>query len=147
MTRAKSPAQRTGNANTAATPDAAPVVYEGRAPRVPTHLRGPGREVWRAVWQAGGGAYSPETDRNVILRYAELHDRRADLLDLIHKEGLSVVGSTGQPAIHPAMRYVESTERELRAIENAIGFTPEARMRLGIVAAEARRVAASPADF
>lgn len=147
MTRAKSPAQRTGNPSGAAAPDAAPVVHEGRAPRVPSHLKAGGREVWRAVWQAGGGAYSPETDRNLILRYAELHDRRADLLDLIHTEGLSVVGSTGQPAIHPGLRFVESTERELRAIETAIGFTPEARMRLGIVAAEARRVAASPADF
>ncbi len=147
MTRAKNPAQRTGHANATATPDAAPVVYEGRAPRVPAHLKASGREVWRAVWQAGGGAYSPDTDRNVILRYAELHDRRADLLALIDAEGLSVVGSTGQPAMHPALRFVESTERELRAIENAIGFTPEARMRLGIVAAEARRVAASPADF
>ncbi|WP_344031242.1 phage terminase small subunit P27 family [Streptomyces luteireticuli] len=114
---------------------------------MPAHLKTSGREVWRAVWQAGAGAYSPDTDRNIILRYAELHDRRADFLALIDAEGLSVVGSTGQPAVHPAMRYVESTERELRAIETAIGFTPEARMRLGIVAAEARRVAASPADF
>jgi P27 family predicted phage terminase small subunit len=57
------------------------------------------------------------------------------------------VGSTGQPAVHPAMRYVESTEKELRAIETVIGFTPEARMRLGIVAAEARKVALSPEDF
>jgi P27 family predicted phage terminase small subunit len=45
------------------------------------------------------------------------------------------------------MRYVESTEKELRAIETVIGFTPEARMRLGIVAAEARRVASGPEDF
>ncbi|MFF3557331.1 phage terminase small subunit P27 family [Streptomyces tsukubensis] len=147
MSRAKSPARRTGHPSGAAAPEAAPVVHEGRAPRVPTHLRAQGREVWRAVWQAGSGAYSPDTDRNIIMRYAELHDRRADLLALIDAEGLSVVGSTGQPAIHPAMRYVETTERELRAIETVIGFTPEARMRLGIAAAEARRAAASPADF
>ncbi|MEV6399612.1 phage terminase small subunit P27 family [Streptomyces sp. NPDC051907] len=114
---------------------------------MPGHLKAAGRDVWRAVWQAGSGAYSPDTDRNIILRYAELHDRRGDLLDLIAAEGLSVAGSTGQPAIHPAMRFVETTERELRAIETVIGFTPEARMRLGLVAAEARRVAASPEDF
>ncbi|OKH90484.1 hypothetical protein AB852_35570 [Streptomyces uncialis] len=146
MSRSKSPDQRTGNANTAAE-SAAPVVHEGRAPRVPAGLKRVGREVWRNVWQAGNGAYSPETDRNIILRYAELHDRRASLLAAVDNDGLMTVGSTGQPAVHPAMRYVESTERELRAIETVIGFTPEARMRLGIVAAEARRVAAGPEDF
>ncbi|MEU9388663.1 phage terminase small subunit P27 family [Streptomyces sp. NPDC048324] len=146
MSRSKSPDMRTGNANGAAE-SAAPVVYEGRAPRVPTGLKRVGREVWRNVWSAGNGAYSPETDRNIILRYCELHDRRAALLAAVANDGLMTVGSTGQPAVHPAMRYVESTEKELRAIETVIGFTPEARMRLGIVAAEARRVAAGPEDF
>ncbi|OKH99987.1 hypothetical protein A6A06_23495 [Streptomyces sp. CB02923] len=146
MSRSKSADVRTGHANAAAEP-AAPVVYEGRAPRVPAGLRRVGREVWRNVWSAGSGAYSPETDRNVILRYCELHDRRAELLAAVANDGLMSVGSTGQPAVHPAMRYVESTERELRAIETVIGFTPESRMRLGIVAAEARRVAAGPEDF
>ncbi|MDJ0462019.1 phage terminase small subunit P27 family [Streptomyces sp. H27-C3] len=146
MARSKSPELRTGNANGAAEP-AAPIVYEGRAPRVPAGLKSVGREVWRNVWSAGNGAYSPDTDRNIILRYCELHDRRAALLAAVENDGLMTVGSTGQPAVHPAMRYVESTERELRAIETVIGFTPEARMRLGIVAAEARRVAAGPEDF
>lgn len=146
MSRSKSPDTRTGNANTAAEASA-PIVYEGRAPRVPAHLGATGREVWRAVWSAGSGAYSPDTDRNIILRYSELHDRRAQLMNAVDEDGLMTVGSTGQPAVHPALRYVESTEKELRAIETVIGFTPEARMRLGIVAAEARRVAAGPEDF
>lgn len=146
MSHAKSPELRTGNANFAAEAEA-PVVYEGRAPRVPAHLKTLGRDVWRAVWQAGSGAYSPDTDRNLILRYAELHDRRAELLAAVDNDGLMTVGSTGQPAVHPAMRYVETTERELRAIETVMGFTPESRMRLGIVAAEARKVAAGPEDF
>jgi len=146
VSHAKAPDLRTGNANSAAEA-AAPIVYEGRAPRVPAHLKAAGREVWRAVWQAGMGAYSPDTDRNIILRYAELHDRRAALLADVEAEGFTQVGSTGQPVAHPLLRFVESTERELRAIETAIGFTPEARMRLGLVAAEARKIAAGPEDF
>ncbi|MFD7257829.1 phage terminase small subunit P27 family [Streptomyces sp. NPDC059874] len=122
-------------------------MYEGRAPRAPASLGSTGRDIWRAVWQAGSGAYSPDTDRNLILRYAELYDRRATLLAAVDAEGLMTIGSTGQPVVHPAMRYVESTEKELRAIETVIGFTPEARMRLGLVAAEARKVAAGPEDF
>ncbi|MFF2039386.1 phage terminase small subunit P27 family [Kitasatospora sp. NPDC058170] len=146
MTRAKSPEQRTGHPS-AAQSEAAPVVYEGRAPRVPAHLGKTGKEAWRTVWSAGQGAYSPETDRYVILRYCELHDRRAELLAVVAADGLMSEGYNGQPVAHPMLRYVESTEKELRAIETVIGFTPEARMRLGIVAAEARRVAAGPEDF
>lgn len=146
MSRAKSPDLRTGHAS-GASEAVAPVVYEGRAPRVPSHLKVPGREVWRAVWSAGQGAYSPETDRNVILRYAELHDRRAELLERLNTDGYVSEGYKGQPVAHPLLRYVESTERELRAIETQIGFNPESRLRLGIVAAEARKVAAGPEDF
>ncbi|QBZ73371.1 terminase small subunit [Streptomyces phage Heather] len=146
MSHAKSPELRTGNANYAAEAEA-PVVYEGRAPRAPGHLGNTGKEIWRSVWQAGSGAYSPDTDRNLILRYAELYDRRSQLLDAVDADGLMTIGSTGQPVVHPAMRYVESTEKELRAIETVIGFTPEARMRLGIVAAEARKIQAGPEDF
>ncbi|MEU8791551.1 phage terminase small subunit P27 family [Streptomyces sp. NPDC048643] len=146
MSRAKAPELRTGNANTAAEA-AAPIVYEGRAPRVPSHLKETGKDVWRNVWSAGMGAYSPDTDRNVILRYCELHDRRADLLALVAADGYMSEGYNGQPVAHPMLRYVESTEKELRSIETAIGFTPEARLRLGLVAAEARKVAAGPEDF
>ncbi|MFE5621735.1 phage terminase small subunit P27 family [Streptomyces virginiae] len=146
MSHAKNPELKTGNANWAAEAEA-PIVYEGRAPRAPASLGSVGRDIWRAVWQAGSGAYSPDTDRNLILRYAELYDRRASFLAAVDAEGLMTIGSTGQPVVHPAMRYVESTEKELRAIETVIGFTPEARMRLGLVAAEARKVAAGPEDF
>ncbi|MFF4430508.1 phage terminase small subunit P27 family [Streptomyces sp. NPDC001513] len=114
---------------------------------MPAHLKATGREVWRSVWSAGSGAYSPDTDRNIILRYCELHDRRAVLLAQVDADGYMSEGYNGQPVMHPALRFVESTEKELRAIETVIGFTPEARMRLGIVAAEARRVAAGPEDF
>jgi P27 family predicted phage terminase small subunit len=48
----------------------------------------PGREVWRAVWAAGDGAYHPSADRFVIERYCELHDRRAALLGEIEHDGL-----------------------------------------------------------
>ncbi|MFF7990344.1 phage terminase small subunit P27 family [Kitasatospora xanthocidica] len=146
MSRAKSPDTRTGHPS-AALNDPAPVVHEGRAPRVPAHLGKVGREAWRTVWTAGQGAYSPETDRYIILRYCELQDRRAELLAVVAADGFMSEGYNGQPVAHPMLRYVESTEKELRSIETAIGFTPEARMRLGIVAAEARRVATSPEDF
>ncbi|MGO1050734.1 phage terminase small subunit P27 family [Crossiella sp. CA198] len=117
----------------------APVVHTGRAPRVPAGLGDAGREVWRAVWAAGDGAYHPQTDRWVIARYCELHDRRVALLALVERDGLTVVGSTGQTVMHPALRHVENTEREMRAIESVLGLSLEARLRLGIAANTVKR--------
>ncbi|MCP3800190.1 phage terminase small subunit P27 family [Allokutzneria sp. A3M-2-11 16] len=93
-----------------------------------------GRDVWRAVWAAGAGVYNPASDRFVITRYAELHDRRAELLAEIDADGLTTVGSMGQPVMHPALRFVESTEKELRAIETTLGLNLESRLRLGLAA-------------
>ncbi|RSM66636.1 phage terminase small subunit P27 family [Amycolatopsis sp. WAC 01376] len=139
MSHAKRPEDRSGNPRSAAGSSSAPTVHSGRAPRVPAKLGDVGREIWRAVWAAGEGAYLPATDRFVIERYCELHDRRAALLREVEIDGLTTVGSTGQTVIHPALRYVESTEKELRAIETTLGLNLEARLRLGIAANAARR--------
>lgn len=103
----------------------APTVHTGRAPRVPAHLRDGGREVWCAVWAAGEGAYNPSTDRFVVERYCELHDRRAALLAEIERDGLTTLGGNGQTVMHPALRHIETTEREMRAIESVLGLSPE----------------------
>ncbi|MGW4829539.1 phage terminase small subunit P27 family [Amycolatopsis japonica] len=139
MSHAKRPEDRAGKPRTADHITPAPVVHSGRAPRVPAKLGDVGREIWRAVWAAGEGAYLPATDKFVIERYCELHDRRAALLREVEIDGLTTVGSTGQTVIHPALRYVESTEKEMRAIETTLGLNLEARLRLGIAANAARR--------
>lgn len=132
MSRAK--ANPSGNPRGAVDVSQAPVVHDGRAPRVPASLGSAGKDVWREVWKAGQGAYHPQTDRYVIERYCALHDRRTELLDAIDGDGLMTIGSTGQPVPHPLLRYVESTEKEMRAIESTLGLNLEARLRLGIAA-------------
>lgn len=95
--------------------------------------------LWRAVWAAGAGAYHPATDRFVIERYCSLHDRRAEMLAVIEADGLTTEGSTGQVVMHPALRHVESTEKEMRAIEAVLGLSLEARLRLGLAASSLER--------
>jgi len=137
MSRAK--ANPSGNPRTGADVTQAPRVHEGRAPRVPASLGSTGRDVWRDVWKAGEGAYHPQTDRYVIERYCELHDRRAVLLAEIERDGLTTLGSTGQTVMHPALRHVETTEREMRAIESVLGLSLESRLRLGIAASAIKK--------
>jgi P27 family predicted phage terminase small subunit len=123
MSHAKRPEDRSGNPRTAPGASSAPVVHSGRAPRVPVKLGDVGREVWRAAWAAGDGAYLPATDRFVIERYCELHDRRAALLREVDIDGLTTEGSTGQTV---GIRHcaTSSPRKGNAAIEAALELTP-----------------------
>lgn len=79
ISRAK--ADPSGNRRSVASVEVAPKVHAGRAPRDPAKLGDSGREVWREVWAVGAGAFNPPTDRFVIERCCEPHDRQAELLE------------------------------------------------------------------
>ena len=127
-----------GNPREAATP---PVVAENISPRpsvpsVPAHLEEVGRALWPELWEAGGDAYHPPTDRFIIERYCTLHDRRVTLMSYVERDGFVVPGSTGQDTLHPAAKELAATEKELRALEDRLGLNPEARARLNIATIE-----------
>lgn len=141
MTRAKNPEARQGNARGPAsappalpTPTAAqPVLYDP-----PSTLGDVGRRVWAEVWAAGSGAYVYATDRYVVERYAQLQERREDLLGVLAREGYTVEGSQGQVVAHPAARLLADVETKLTPLEDRLGLNPEARLRLGLAAHEMR---------
>jgi P27 family predicted phage terminase small subunit len=105
-------------------------------PDPPEHLGPHARAVWAEVWEAGGPNYVPKTDRYVIARYAELHERIADLRSIIEREGWVAAGSKGQDIQHPAARLLYDAEAKLTTLEDRLGLNPEARLRLGISAIE-----------
>ena len=105
-------------------------------PPTPSHLKSLGTDVWFATWAAGGDSYSPVTDAHVIERYAALHDRRQELMDMLKDEGMVTVGSTGQQVLHPAARFIAETEKMMSGLEDKLGMNPESRLRLGISAIE-----------
>ena len=107
-------------------------------PPPPDRLRSRGREIWGALWEAGGSAYWPATDRFIVERYCLLQDRHADLWEILDGVGFVSVGSQGQEVAHPAARLLDTVEKELRATEDRLGLNPDARARLGISAAEAK---------
>jgi hypothetical protein len=42
-----------------------------------------------------------------------------------------VKGSTGQPVQNPLLKYLESCNKEIRALEGLFGLTPGAMQRMG----------------
>lgn len=105
-------------------------------PPPPGHLEAVGAAIWTELWEAGGSAYHPPTDRFIIERYCTLQDRRQGLMDTLERDGFMILGSQGQDVLHPASRALDSAEKELRAIEDRLGLNPEARARLGLATIE-----------
>ena len=104
-------------------------------PDPPSTLGTVGRTCWANVWTLGQGVYQP-TDTYVVERYCSLHERRHQLLVLVEAEGWLTTGSTGQVVVHPAAKMVSDIEGRLSTLEDRLGLTPEARLRLGITAVE-----------
>lgn len=50
-----------------------------------------------------------------------------------------VPGSMGQLTLNPLLKYAESLQKEIRALEDRFGMSPKARMALGIAFGEAAR--------
>lgn len=139
MSRAKHPDKRQGHAGGHPKPKAPPPSVEpAGVPEPPDHLREVGRSYWSFVWRAGGHAYNASTDTPTVERYCSLQDRRASLLATLDAEGFTTVGSQGQVVAHPAARLLSDVETKLMALEDRLGLSPEARLRLGLAASNVR---------
>ena len=133
MSRPKPAATRTGHASNipTITRDLVPIP----TPDPPDTLGEVGRELWRTIWSLGQGVYH-DSDYWILERWANLQERRMDLLALIRAEGLMTVGSQGQPVCHPALKLVDAIEGRLPGLDASLGLTPESRLRLGLQAVE-----------
>lgn len=95
----------------------------------PRELGSAGRRAWHlarrsAPWLDGGG------DELLLLRFAALHDERANLEAEIAEHGRFTVGSMGQQVEHPAVRMLVSVDERTLKLANALGLGPVARRRL-----------------
>jgi len=105
-------------------------------PPAPDHLGPVGVEVWEDVWSFGENVYNVQSDHYIVERYASMQDRRQAILVDIAQSGYLVVGSQGQDVLNPLARVLQDLETKLVALEDRLGLSPEARLRLGITAAE-----------
>jgi len=134
-----------GNSRDAAVVKQAPNILAREVPPLPEGLKSLARnqrteatQLWEDLWRFGGEVYKPASDSYVIERYVSLLIRRHHLIDLLNKEGSITEGSQGQDVAHPAARLLISTEAMLPALEDRLGLSPEARLRLGLAAVESK---------
>lgn len=129
-------------------PAVVPARQSGEGAAVPALPLPPGRALaatrrtWEAFWLSDvARAVDPHTDAHRLTRWITCVDEWHRALRL-YRAGRLVEGSRGQPAVSPAWRLVSDLEEQLRHAEQALGLTPAARPRLGVVFGEAALTAA-----
>ena len=93
-------------------------------------------DTWRAYFESPLSALIKETDLPVVRRlwgYYQQHEELTNIFD----RGRLVPGSTGQPRINPAHGALMQLDSAIHRLENELGLTPSARLRLGITFADA----------
>lgn len=76
------------------------------------------------------------TDMPVVRRLWAYYQQHEDLNNIFERSKL-VAGSTGQPRMNPAFDGMMKLEGAIYRLENELGLTPSARLRLGITFADA----------
>ena len=95
-------------------------------------------ESWNRYFGSELSALVQETDLPVVRRLWTYYQQHSDLTAIFDK-GRLVPGSQGQPRINPAHDAAMKLETAILRLENELGLTPSARMRLGIVMSAAHQ--------
>jgi P27 family predicted phage terminase small subunit len=105
-------------------------------PDPPDGLDGARLESWRGFFESELSQLVNGTDLSAVTRLWSYYQQHADLTHIFAK-GRMVAGSTGQPRLNPALDGLMKLESAILRLENELGLTPSARLRLGIVFADA----------
>lgn len=104
-------------------------------PRVLASLK----QSWTAFWNSPmAQVIDRDTDLPVCVRLWTLYDERERAYRGYRKERM-VTGSQGQLVLNPLGRQMLAFDAEIRQLEDRVGLSPMARLRLGITFGEAKK--------
>jgi P27 family predicted phage terminase small subunit len=93
-------------------------------------------EAWNEFFHSELSQLVKRTDMSAVARLWSYYQQHADLTNIFAK-GRMVAGSQGQPRLNPALDGLMKLEGAILRLENELGLTPSARLRLGITFADA----------
>jgi P27 family predicted phage terminase small subunit len=139
-----------GHRTTARRPPELPPDRGGSTPNpsgsgyAPRELGAEGRRVWRnAITSAPW--LDQAADRDLLRRFAALHDERVALEAAILECGRLTTGSTGQEVARPEVAMLASVDERIVKLAGLLGLGPAARQRLtGRLAVERERPRLAP---
>jgi P27 family predicted phage terminase small subunit len=95
--------------------------------------------LWRTYWQSEVSVVAGAVDMPVVERLHRRYDERERAYREVRKSGRLAIGSQGQKILHPLLKYIDQCEQEIRQLEDRLGLSPHARLRMGAVMAGAKR--------
>ena len=105
-------------------------------PDPPDGLSASNLESWDEFWHSELSQLVKRTDLASVRRLWDYYQQHEDLTGIFAK-GRMVAGSQGQPRLNPALDGIMKLEGAILRLENELGLTPSARLRLGITFADA----------
>ena len=105
-------------------------------PDPPEGLSASNLESWGEFWHSELSQLVKRTDLASVRRLWDYYQQHEDLTGIFAK-GRMVAGSQGQPRLNPALDGIMKLEGAILRLENELGLTPSARLRLGITFADA----------
>lgn len=105
-------------------------------PAAPDGLSPVQQDSWHEFWKSELSQLVKQTDMSSVKRLWNYYQQHEDLTAIFGK-GRMVAGSTGQPRLNPALDGLMKLEGAILRLENELGLTPSARLRLGITFADA----------
>jgi len=105
-------------------------------PAPPSNLSAARIADWDIFFDSPLAGLVKDTDLSVVRRLWTYYQQHDELTAIFQKSRL-VAGSTGQPRMNPAADGLMKLETAILRLENELGLTPSARLRLGITFADA----------
>ena len=105
-------------------------------PEPPEGMAGAQLESWSEFWSSELSQLVKGTDMGAVRRLWSYYQQHEDLTRVFDRSRL-VSGSQGQPRLNPALDGLMKLEGAILRLENELGLTPSARLRLGITFADA----------
>ena len=97
------------------------------------------KQQWAIYWQSEVSSVAGEVDLPVVERLHRRYDERERAFREIRKDGRLAKGSQGQLILHPLLKYIDQCEQEIRQLEDRLGLSPHARLRMGATMAGTKR--------
>jgi P27 family predicted phage terminase small subunit len=105
--------------------------FKRDAPSPPSWLSKEARDEWdRIVPELVRLNVTKPLDRAALAAYCETWSRFVWAQDAVRIDGLTVIGSQGQPVKNPAVAIAEAASKEIRAWAAEFGLTPSAENNL-----------------
>ena len=97
------------------------------------------KQRWATYWNSDIAIVATAVDLPMVERLHRRYDERERAFREVRKAGRLAVGSQGQQVLHPLLKYIDQCEQEIRALEDRLGLSPHARLRMGATLAGAKR--------